>query len=302
MNKINNMTENNINLKECMYYEKKDNNIVKCVLCPKNCLISNNKTGSCKTRINYDGKLYSLTYGKPMSIAIDPIEKKPFAKFHQGEKTLSFGTLGCNLNCKFCQNYDISQANPEDYNDVLKVVSSEEIIKKCKENNIKIIAFTYTEPTIFYEYMLEIAKLAKKNNIECIIVSNGFINSEPLKELCKYISAANIDLKSYDNEFYKKICNGLLDPVLNSLKILKNNNIHIEITNLIIENYNDNLTQIENMAKWISNNLGKEIILHLTRAFPMYLMTDINPTPMDTLYSAKEICEKYLDNVFLGNI
>ncbi len=289
-------------LKECKFYEKLENNSVKCVLCPRNCIIQENNLGICNTRINIKGKLYTLTYGKPVSISVDPIEKKPLFNFHPGEKILSIGTVGCNLKCKFCQNYDISQAKAIDLYEKIKTVSPEQIIEITKSKGLKLIAFTYNEPTIFYEYMLDIAKLAKKENIECVIVSNGFINPKPLKELCKYISAANIDLKSFDEKFYKQICAGKLNPVLESLKILKENKIHIEITNLIIEEKNDSPKQIEKLAIWIKENIGKDTILHLSRAFPMYKMQNIFPTSISILQRAKEICEKHLDFVYLGNV
>jgi len=290
------------NLKECKYYDKKENSLVKCRLCPKNCLIAEQKTGNCNTRINIKGKLYSLTYGKPISISVDPIEKKPLFHFHTGEKILSIGTIGCNLHCKFCQNYDISQAKAIDYFDRIKFVGSKEIIDICKKKALKLIAFTYTEPTIFYEYALDIAKLAKKQGIECVIVSNGFINKEPLQELCKYVSAANIDLKAFNTDFYKKVCNAELEPVLESLKTLKANNVHIEVTNLIIDSKNDNIADIEKIAIWIKKNLGKETPLHLSRAFAMYKMQEINATPISTLQEAFSVCKQHLDNVYLGNV
>ncbi len=289
-------------LKECMYYSTIENNKVQCDLCPKNCIISENKTGICNTRINLNGKLYSLTYEKPISISVDPIEKKPIFRFHPEENILSIGTIGCNFKCKFCQNFDISQSKAIEYYDKIKTVSAEEIIRIAKEKNLKLIAFTYTEPTIFYEYMLDIAKLAKKERIECVIVSNGYINPKPLQKLCKYISAANIDLKSFDDNFYRNLCSANLAPVLESLKILKENNIHIEVTNLIIKGENDSLTDIEKLAIWIKDNLGENTPLHLSRAFPMYKMLDIISTPISTLQKAKKVCDKYLNYVFLGNI
>lgn len=289
-------------LKECKFYEKLENSLVNCTLCPHNCIIKENNTGICNTRINIKGILYSLTYGKPCSISVDPIEKKPLFNFHSGKQILSIGTIGCNLKCKFCQNYDISQSKAIDFIEKIETVAPEEVIKITKEKNLNLIAFTYNEPTVFYEYMIDIAKLAKQNNIECVIVSNGFINPEPLKELCKYISAANIDLKSFNKDFYKKICSAKLEPVLESLKILKENNVHIEVTNLILESKNNSLEEIEKIAIWIKENLGEETILHLSRAFPMYKMQDIIPTPISTLYSAQEVCKRHLSNVFIGNV
>ncbi len=300
MNKMVKLNPNK--LKECKFYEKLENSLVNCTLCPHNCIIKENNTGICNTRINIKGILYSLTYGKPCSISVDPIEKKPLFNFHSGKQILSIGTIGCNLKCKFCQNYDISQSKAIDFIEKIETVAPEEVIKITKEKNLNLIAFTYNEPTVFYEYMIDIAKLAKQNNIECVIVSNGFINPEPLKELCKYISAANIDLKSFNKDFYKKICSAKLEPVLESLKILKENNVHIEVTNLILESKNNSLEEIEKIAIWIKENLGEETILHLSRAFPMYKMQDIIPTPISTLYSAQEVCKRHLSNVFIGNV
>ncbi len=293
---------NTSRLKECLFYEKLENSLVKCNLCPHNCVINQDKTGICNTRINIKGILYTLTYGKPISISIDPIEKKPLFGFHSGEKILSIGTIGCNFKCKFCQNYDISQSKAINFLEKIETVTPEQIIEKIKQKKLNLIAFTYNEPIVFYEYMIDIAKLAKQNDIECVIVSNGFISPEPLKELCKYISAANIDLKSFNKKFYKNICSARLEPVLETLKILKENNIHIEVTNLILESKNDSLDEIEKIAVWIKENLGEDTILHLSRAFPMYKMQDIMPTPIVTLYSAQEVCKHHLSNVFIGNV
>ncbi len=291
----------NIQLKECKYYSTKDN-YLECALCPHNCKIMNEKTGLCNSRINKNGKLYSLTWGKPVSISIDPIEKKPLFHFYPKENILSVGTFGCNLKCKFCQNHDISQADVAKESEKLEILMPKEIINLLIQKNLKLIAFTYNEPIIFYEYMLDIAKLAKDNNIKCVIVSNGFINKEPLIELCKYIDAANIDLKSFDNVFYQELCSAKLNPVLETIKILKENKIHVELTNLIISGKNDSLEQIELMAKWIKDNVGENTVLHLSRAFPMYKLNNMIPTPLKTLLAAQRICKKYLNFVFLGNV
>ncbi len=286
-------------MKEALYW-KKEKGKIRCELCPQNCLISEGKVGFCGVRKNIKGKLISLVYAKPCSINLDPIEKKPLYHFLPGEAALSIGTIGCNFACKFCQNWEISKAKPNISN--FRIVNSEEIIKITKENNAKIIAYTYTEPTIFYEYMLDIAKLAKKEGIKNVIVSNGFIQEEPLKELVKYIDGANIDLKAFDDNFYKKYCSGKLKPVLKTLKILKNNNVWLEITNLIIPGLNDDIEQIEQMCKWISKELGKDVPLHFSRFFPMYKMDHIESTPTKTLEKAAKIAKKYLNYVYIGNV
>jgi len=265
--------------KKALYW-KKENGKIRCNLCPQNCLISEEKVGFCGVRKNIKGKLISLVYAKPCSINLDPIEKKPLYHFLPGETALSIGTLGCNLKCVFCQNWEISRANPEEYN--LETKTPKEIIELVKESKAKIIAYTYTEPTIFYEYMLDIAKLARKEGIKNVIVSNGFIQEKPLKELIKFIDAANIDLKAFDDNFYKKNCLGRLGPILRTLKILKESGVWIEITNLIIPGKNDDMKKIEEMCKWIKNELGEDIPIHFSRFFPMYKLNYIKSTPIET--------------------
>ena len=285
---------------EASYYQIKKNKLVQCNLCPKNCVIKLNNFGNCNARKNINGKLYSLVYAKPYAIAIDPIEKKPLYHFMPGEKVFSVGTTGCNLHCKFCQNYTTSQIKTEENT---KEITPTKLVEECIKSGCKIIAYTYNEPTIFYEYMLETAKLAKKNNIKNIIVSNGFINQEPLKELLQFIDAANIDLKSFDDKFYKKYCDAWLKPVLETLKTISKSKIHLEITNLIIPGLNDNMKMIDKMCKWIKNNLGNNIPLHFSAFYPCYKMLDKEHTPKETLFKAKKIAEKNkIKNIHLGNI
>ena len=230
-------------MKEALHYIKLKDKIVNCNLCPTNCIIKQGYFGNCKARKNIGGKLYSLVYGKPVSIAIDPIEKKPLYHFFPDSKALSMGTLGCNLHCLHCQNYETSQAKADEFTG--KEIQPKEIIELAINNNCKSIAYTYNEPTIFYEYVLETAKLARKKGIKNIMVTNAYINPEPLKELYPYIDAANIDLKSLDIQFYKKICKVKLKPVLESIKKIKEIGTWIELTNLIIPSHNDATQQIE---------------------------------------------------------
>lgn len=287
------------NIKESKYYKVLKDDIVQCTLCPKFCTIRNNERGNCGVRINKSGVIYSLVYSKPCSIAIDPVEKKPLHHFIPGSTIYSIGTAGCSLHCLFCQNFTTSQAKPEDipYIDL----PPEEAVKDAIANGCKSIAFTYNEPTIFFEYALDTMKLAKKARIKTVIVSDGFINPGPLKEWCKYLDAANIDLKAFNEKFYKEICDARLKPVLESLKILKENNVHIEITTLLIPGLNDNFKEIEEMCKWIKDNLGN-IPLHFSRFFPMYKMLDKEPTPLIILIKAARIAKKYLDFVYIGNV
>ena len=282
--------------KEASYYQKQEDNKVQCLLCPKNCIIAPEGVGNCSVRKNIDGTLYSLVYGKTTGIAVDPIEKKPLYHFHPGESILSQGTRGCNLGCVFCQNWQISQ-NPNAH---LYDISSEAVINEAIRLNVFGIAYTYNEPFIWYEFVQETAKLAKQKGIDNVLVTNGYINPDPLEEILPFISAMNIDLKAMDNQFYRLICKATLDPVLNTIKRAKQST-HIELTNLIIPTLNDSDVQIEKLVTWIFNNTGADTPLHLSRYFPCYEL-DLPPTPIETLKRAKAIAEKKLKNVYLGNV
>ncbi|MDD5133408.1 MAG: AmmeMemoRadiSam system radical SAM enzyme [Candidatus Nanoarchaeia archaeon] len=287
-------------MKEALFYKKLKNKIVQCQLCPNFCVLKENEPGKCLARKNISGKLISLSYGKPIAMNIDPIEKKPFFHFMPGEKVFSIGTAGCTFKCLNCQNFDISQISPEDIS--TQFVSPEEIIDKVKKSGCKIIAYTYSEPTTMFEYMLDICKLAKKEKIKNVFVSNGYINEKPLQELCKYIDTANIDLKSINNEFYEKICSGKLEPVLKALKILHKNKVWIEITNLIIPRLNDSSKDIEKLCKWVKN-LDKNIPIHFSRFFPMYKLLNKPETPNKTLENAYKIAKKQgLKYIYIGNL
>lgn len=289
-------------MKEALYYDKFKNNLVKCELCPWLCSILPDKRGMCGVRQNKDGKLYSLVYARPCAMHVDPIEKKPLYHFMSGASAFSIATIGCNFFCGFCQNWQISKADAGNISNEYDEVSPEKVVELCKKEKCKVISYTYTEPAIFFEYMLDIAKLAKKQGIKNTIVSNGYINEKPLRELCKYIDGANIDLKAFTPDFYRKTCKGKLGPVLNTLKILKQEGVWLEITNLVVPGLNDDFTRIEEMCKWIAKELGKDVPLHFSRFHPDYKMTDGKPTPMETLEKAKKIAEKYLDYVYIGNV
>lgn len=256
----------------------------------------------CGVRQNKDGKLYSLVYARPCAIHVDPIEKKPLYHFIPGARAFSIATIGCNFFCGFCQNWQISKAGADNIEKEYDDVSPEKVVELCKKEKCNIISYTYTEPTIFYEYMLDIAKLAKKEGIKNTIVSNGYISEKPLMELCKFIDGANIDLKAFTPGFYMKVCKGKLEPVLNTLKILKQEGVWLEITNLVVPGLNDDFKKIEEMCKWIAKELGKDTPLHFSRFHPDYKMTDGEATQMETLEKAKNIAEKYLDYVYIGNV
>jgi len=287
--------------KEALYYRPLADGVVRCELCPNVCLIAPGVKGACHARQNKNGRLYSLTYGRPVAINIDPIEKKPLFHFLPGAAVFSLGTAGCNFHCRHCQNWEISQIDPEQI--PTSYQSPEEIVAVAKKAKTKIIAFTYTEPTVFYEYMLDIARLAKKSGFKNIIVSNGYINPLPFKKLLPYIDGANIDLKGFTEDFYRRLTQGRLAPVLNNLKIIRKTGVHLEITYLIIPGENDNDKEISKMASWLKDNLGQDTILHFSRFYPSYKMLDHEITPKATITRARELALKAgLKYVYTGNL
>ncbi len=290
------MEPQNFKLKEALFYEKLPNKKVRCKLCPRNCFIQNNSTGFCRTRKNLGGKLYSLVYSKPCTVSIDPIEKKPLFHFLPGTTALSIATCGCNFACTFCQNYDISQG--EIFGEFM---SPEEIIKTAKEHKVSSIAYTYTEPTVFYEYCLDTMKLAKKAGIKNVWVSNGYINKNPIKKIAPYLDAINIDVKGPE-KLYSSLCYASLKPVLESLLEFKKYKIWIELTSLIIPGYNDSKKWISYLSDWIKNNLGAETPLHLSRFYPAYKLTNLEPTKISVLKELHEEAKKKLKYVYLGNV
>jgi pyruvate formate lyase activating enzyme len=287
-------------MKEALFYESLDSGKVKCTLCPKGCVISDSKTGVCDVRQNIKGKLYSLVYEKPVAIHIDPIEKKPLYHFHPGSAILSIGTYGCNLDCQFCQNYDLSQEFEASHFELIDNVEPEKIIITCKDKNLKFVAFTYNEPTIFYEYMLDIAKLCKANGLKTVSVSNGQINEKPLRHLINYIDAFNIDLKAFNDDFYKKICNGDLQTTKNTLKIIVEEKKHLEVTFLLIEGFNDDENEFRQMCEFIKS-LGDEVVFHISRAFPRYKL-EHEITSIQLLKKFEKIAKEYIKYVYVGNV
>ncbi len=287
--------------KEAMYYRVLADGKVNCVLCPRRCIIKKGDTGYCEVRKNIDGKLYSLVYGKPVSIAIDPIEKKPVFHAWPGTKSFSFATVGCNLRCIHCQNWQISTIKPDDARTY--DFSPEELVELAIKNGCKSISYTYTEPTVYFEYMLDTAKAARKKNVKNIWVTSGYINQEPLKELCAYLDVARVDLKGFSEEFYEKLAFASLEPVLNTLLTLKKEKVWIEVINLIIPGYNDDPEMIKKMCIWIKKNLGEETPLYFSRFFPHYKLTTLPPTPVATLERARRIAGSAgLKFVYIGNV
>jgi pyruvate formate lyase activating enzyme len=274
---------------------------IQCDLCPRRCRVSRGKRGACRVRENRDGKYYSLVYGNPCAVHLDPIEKKPFFHVLPATTSFSLATVGCNFQCKFCQNWEISQASPEDvYN---YDVSPEMIVKMAKEVGAHSVAYTYVEPTIFYEYMVDICQLAKKADLLNVCHSNGFINPEPLKNLCKVMDAANIDLKGFTEAFYRDLCSGELNPVLETLKTLKKEKVHLEVTNLVIPTQNDDLSGIKEMCLWVKRELGADTPIHFSRFYPLYKLRSLPPTPVSTLEKARNTAlSSGLEYVYIGNI
>ncbi|MFH2070207.1 MAG: AmmeMemoRadiSam system radical SAM enzyme [Elusimicrobiota bacterium] len=287
--------------KEAMFYEELPGGAVKCRLCPWECTLKPNEVGLCNVRQNIDGKLISLCHSRPCSIAIDPIEKKPFYHFMPGEQAFSLATAGCNLFCKFCQNWSISQAKPEDVESFY--IPPAGIVKLAKRTNTKVISFTYSEPVVFYEYMIETARHARKEGIKSTVVSGGFINPEPLKELCKYVDGIKIDLKAFNEKYYKEIVGGRLQPVLETLKIIKQEGVHLEIVYLVVPTLNDDTEEIKRMCLWIKENLGDKIPLHFSRFSPRYKMQNYPETPLSTVENLRKIAmECGLKYVYVGNV
>jgi pyruvate formate lyase activating enzyme len=275
--------------------------IVQCELCPNRCVLDVNQVSKCRARINKDGTLFSRVYGKPCAVHVDPIEKKPFFHFLPGTTAFSIATAGCVLSCKFCQNWQISQASPEDTDTY--DLPPEKVVRGAINYKCKSIAYTYTEPTAFYEYMYDTAVIAKKEGVKNTMHSCGYINEKPLRKLSKYLDAADLDLKAFTEEFYQNISGGMLKPVLNSLVVLKEEGVWLEITNLVIPTLNDDMKKIKEMCRWIHKNLGPDVPLHFSRFFPQYKLNNLPPTPVDTLTDARKTAmDAGLKFVYIGNI
>lgn len=281
---------------EALFYEKVKDKI-HCFLCPHNCVIENGHFGKCNVRTHENGRLFTINYGEVTSISLDPIEKKPLYYFRPGAQILSVGSFGCNFTCGFCQNYSISQSVAQS-----TFVPKEDLVETIQttKNNIG-IAFTYNEPSIWYEYVYDCAKLLKGRdpNSAIVLVTNGYISEEPLKELLPYVDAMNIDLKSFRTRYYNDLCGGSLNPVLKTIEIAEKD-CHVEITTLLVSEENDSLEEVEEIAKFLSS-IDHEIPLHLSRYFPRYKLQ--NPaTDISFMRKAEEVAKRYLDKVILGNI
>jgi pyruvate formate lyase activating enzyme len=284
------------------YWEKLKNGSVHCLLCPRSCVIGDNERGFCTARINHGGTLYTLAYGNPVTLQVDPIEKKPFNHVSPGASVFSLAVSGCNMRCLFCQNWQISQSKPDETGSAY--ISPEEMAERAVASGAHYIAFTYTEPTIFYEYMLDIAKAAKKRGLKNVIHSCGYINEQPLKELLPYIDAVNVDLKGFDEEFYRKMGSyASLQPVLDTLKRVKAAGVWLELTCLIIPGQNDDPQMIRKMSVWIRENLGPDVPVHFSRFHPAFKLNNLPSTPVEKLEECCRIAsEEGLHYIYLGNV
>ena len=287
--------------RKALHWRSVEDNKAQCELCPRRCLLSKGQTGFCKVRKNIDGVLYTLVYGQPVALHADPIEKKPLMHVYPGTKSFSLATVGCNLRCKFCQNWEIAQASPERV--TVDSVSPEKIVDMAKKSGSRTIAFTYTEPIVFFEYMLDIAKVAKQEGVDCVMHSAGFIEERPLRQIAPYIKAANIDLKGFDQSFYDQYSQGTVKEILNTLEVLKEEGVWVEITNLIIPNANDDEDTIKAMCRWIKKHLGPNTPVHFSRFFPMHKLQNVAPTSLNTLLKAREIAyDSGLRFIYIGNV
>lgn len=288
-------------LKEVMFYKKLPELKVACEICPKNCTVADLERGYCGNKENRGGIYYTLIYSRPCAAHIDPIEKKPLFHCLPSTRAFSIATAGCNFECRFCQNWNIAQYRPEQIENMN--ISPEDVAAAAHKQGCATIAYTYSEPVVFYEYMYDCARAGKKAGVGSVMISNGYINEEPLRVLCKQLLAVKIDLKSFSDKFYKDYCSGELAPVLKSLQVLKELGMWFEIVVLVIPTLNDSPAEIKEMVQWIFKNLGPDVPLHFSRFHPMYKIKNLPPTPVNTLETCHKIAQEAgLRFVYIGNV
>ncbi len=291
---------NGIYKREAMYQEETARGIM-CRICPNECVLKEGELSKCNNRKVHNSKLYTLAFGNPCSVAVDPVEKKPLYHFLPGSRAYSIATAGCNLVCLNCQNWAISQTSPDKTRNY--DMMPEKVVANSASNKCVSIAYTYSEPVTFYEYVFETASLARKEGIMNIMKSNGYINTEPLKKLCSVIDAANIDLKAFTDSKYLKLTGGKLQPVLDSLKVYRDMGVWLEITNLIVPTWTDNFDDISAMCKWLAENGFKNTPIHFDRFYPLYKLEQLAPTPVEVLDKAVKIAEgEGLNYIYTGNV
>jgi pyruvate formate lyase activating enzyme len=282
---------------EAMFYEKKDKEVVRCVLCPHHCRLKDEQVGLCRVRSNHAGILFTANYGEVSSLALDPIEKKPLFHFYPGTCILSAGSFGCNLACSFCQNHGIAHGNPSTH--YLAPEDLVEVARNSRDEGSIGLAFTYNEPSIWYEYILATAPRLKEQGLKTVLVTNGYIEKEPLERLLPYIDACNIDIKAFNEQFYPELCQGKLQAVKETVENVIGKT-HLEITTLLIPGKNDSEREIRELSRWLAS-LDPNIVLHLSRYHPTYKL-DLPPTPEATVIRAQDIAREYLDFVYTGNL
>lgn len=296
-----NLREGNLTLTEARFYEKLPYKKIRCQLCPRQCVIDDLERGYCGVRENRDGTYYTLVHSRPCSAHIDPVEKKPLFHFLPGSLAFSIATVGCNVECKFCQNWEISQMRPEQAQSF--DLPPDAVAQLSAERNCASIAYTYTEPVIFTEYMYDCAVAGRKQNVRSVMISNGYINKTPMEELCKVLDAVKIDLKAFSQKFYTELVAGKLQPVLDTLVLLKQKKMWFEIVYLVIPTKNDDPQELKDMCEWIAKDLGPDVPVHFSRFYPQYRLKNISPTPAATLNRAREIAlAAGLNYVYVGNI
>jgi pyruvate formate lyase activating enzyme len=274
---------------------------VACMLCPQGCVLEEGERGKCRTRLAQNGKLYTVAYGNPCSVHIDPVEKKPLNHFLPGTQTFSIATAGCNLSCLNCQNWEISQARPEDTENIDLPPAA--VVEETLKQHAPSISYTYSDPVVFYEYAYDTAVLARKQGIRNVMVTAGYINPEPLRKLCKVIDAAHIDLKCFSDSFYKTVSKATLEPVLKTLQILREENVWFEVIRLLVPTLSDNMEEIRNMVRWIRDTLGPGTPLHLSRFYPAHKLLQLPPTPIETMRQAEQLAhDEGLHFVYVGNV
>ncbi len=274
---------------------------VECLLCPRHCRLKEGERGNCRARMNLKGKLHTLTYGNPSAVHVDPVEKKPFYHVLPGSLAFSIGTAGCNLHCKYCQNWEISQRAPDETENYH--LSPEQVVSAALKANSRSIAYTYTEPIIFFEYMTDIAKLSKKQGLRNIVVSAGYIEEIPLLELCSLVDAIKIDFKGITEEFYKNMSSATLTPVQKALITIKKSGVWLEVVNLVVPTWNDSEKDLKELCRWTFENLGPDTPIHFSRFWPMHQLKNLPPTPLETLIQARDIAlAQGFHYAYVGNI
>ena len=286
---------------EAKYYKKLDHKEIECELCPRKCKVGDRERGYCGCRENQNGIYYTLVHSYPCSAHVDPIEKKPLFHFLPGTDAFSIATAGCNLNCKFCQNWEISQVRPEQVTSY--DLPPEDVASYAVQAGCRSIAYTYSEPIVFYEYMLDCAIAGRRRGIKSVVITAGYINHDPWLELIREVDAIKVDFKAFTEEFYHDICSGKLEPVMDALVDLAQSNIWYELVYLVVPTLNDDFSDIRRMSKWIVKELGRDVPVHFTRFHPMYLLKNLPPTPIFTLEKAREIAqEEGMNFVYVGNV